>query len=602
MGRVGNYIVGASVVSVLAGNPAMASVGDDTKDDIKEEMKTDYVAAMDAIDDNEQQLKETSAYVMSHEDVKKTIKDDVWEGYQSISNLGKAPRIKNLAYQKEFFSSEEIYAYYNAGKNAIVDIVSFKELDYPDILGNSLDLAHETEHMHQAGKINLNADMSFEQHYKLHCFKEIGANVAQVLQLRAMYKEAQTEEKRQEILEAGAKKGFGYYVKAVQRGLVDPLSDSKEDFDKEMSFIMNETVHNWKRSCESSYDDVHIDMTLNDIKKGSGNLAPNDKNYEDARRFILSMGGVDFSQYLDRDFFCGNFTLRKADKKIAEGEHYLDAVKSIEKMENVGENKDKITFTELNGLNGFNLRQKYVLSVHAAFANKIKDTELADMMKDKKIDEEIKGKIEDICNKNDVFEETNDLLCKMETRHGVVWTASDKAFNEELRKIWTTQNSNGEDVCLLDGMEKMPDFDEYIQTPDFLTKLDERPLLKKAMRFMAEQVGIAKKVEDIREKMDIFAKKGENIGVRRTTPLRAPKLLARDGEFSRSEFLYTSDIIDTRSDYLLEERRARLLQFNDRVDERLESNANEEIKNEHEVYNNINTPEELPVPTFGKER
>ena len=151
-------------------------------------------------------------------------------------------------------------------------------------------------------------------------------------------------------------------------------------------------------------------------------------------------------------------------------------------------------------------------------------------------------------------------------------------------------------------MEKMPDFDEHIQTPDFLTKLDERPLLKKAMRFMAEQVGIAKKVEDIREKMDIFAKKGENIGVRRTTPLQAPKLLARDGEFSRSEFLYTSDIIDTRSDYLLEERRARLLQFNDRVDERLESNANEEIKNEHEVYNNINTPEELPVPTFGKER
>ena len=107
---------------------------------------------------------------------------------------------------KEFFESVFIPFFQNVGEfygqlNTITDnIFEGQEQSIESTLST---LAHEAEHMHQREKVNFSADMSLEQHYKLHCYKEIGAQVAGLLQLREMYKEAQTEEERANIIKEG---------------------------------------------------------------------------------------------------------------------------------------------------------------------------------------------------------------------------------------------------------------------------------------------------------------------------------------------------------------------------------------------------------------
>lgn len=86
-----------------------------------------------------------------------------------------------------------------------------------------------------------------------------------------------------------------------QKGEINPFSNKKEDFDKEMALIANGTRDMWMRD----FANIYVDYGVNDAKyygeKDGKHAAYYDQNYERARKIAYTIGGVDFTQYMDKD-------------------------------------------------------------------------------------------------------------------------------------------------------------------------------------------------------------------------------------------------------------------------------------------------------------
>ena len=161
-------------------------------------------------------------------------------------------------------------------------------------------LPHEQKHRdnYQAGLYAY--AVSPEQAYKLNMHDEISANMAALLVAR------------QEYLETGDLSVFDYnedprdgryefYKEAVKSGEIKPGSPYQEDFDKEMRFIANQTRDMWIRE----FRDLYVKQNTSYAVYGgdrSGKYAPYyDENYQRGRKIAYTLGGVDFTQYMDND-------------------------------------------------------------------------------------------------------------------------------------------------------------------------------------------------------------------------------------------------------------------------------------------------------------
>ena len=574
MSKIGNYIVGASVVAVMSGSPMEAeahnnygddNIGDKNKvvyveDNIRDTLKNDSTIAWEMVANNEQELKNTPSSNQTKEELKEELKEDSWRGYGTIREVGRAPRIDNLQYQNKkikegerasFFDNADADAYYRSGVNTITDnIVEGQEQSIEKTLS---DLAHEAEHMHQYEKVNFSADMSLDQHYKLHCYKEIGGQVAGLLQLREMYKEAKTEEEKSNIIKEGKEKFFDYFSK-VENGEINPLSDKREDFDNEMSFIINSETEFWMTCKAMLYDKEHIDMVLGDARKG--NVLPNDENYKEGVNLLLTIGGIDFSQYLNRDIDCYNKSIIDADKRIQNGED-LESVSST-----IIETDKYLSLYDDGDLKGFNLEQRFNLLLQRALAEKItkngSDCYWADMVSnDSFFDKDyFLEEVKNISENTNMFEKSIELCERLGENKGVIGKASDKEYQEKLREIWSVENSKGEKVCLLDGLDKAPDLSGYVCSSIMLEQLDNRSFFEKAKDFIQNNKKNNAEDNDVQQDG-----KEVSIGIRNTTPLQKP-MYERDPMFASEPstvvLMSTSEIIDTRTDYLAQERESRI--------------------------------------------
>ncbi len=590
MSKVGNYIVGASVVAIMAGSPMEAEAhnnyGDDNTSDkdkvvyveenLRDTLKNDSIIAWEMLASNEQELNNTTLSNQSKEELKEELKEDSWRGYGTIREVGRAPRIDNLQYKNKtikdgerasFFDRIDAEAYYSLGSNTITDNIF--EGQEQSIESTLSVLAHEAEHMHQHEKVNFSADMSLEQHYKLCCYKEIGAQVAGLLQLREMYKEAQTDEEKANILKEGKKEGYEDYFSKLENGEINPLSDKKEDFDKEMSVIVNSVADSWMNFKSSVYDKAHVDGALENARKG--NVLPNDENYKKGVSLILTMGGIDFSQYLNGDIACYNKSIIDADKRIQNGE-YFENVSS-----NVMEKDKYLSLYDDGDLKGFNLEQQFNLLLQRALVEKITkdggDCYWADMvLKDCFFDKDyFLEEIKNISENTNMFEKSMELCERLAENKGNIGRASDKEYQEKLREIWTVENSKGEKVCLLDGIEEVPDLSGYVCSSAMLKQLDNRPFLGKVKDFIQNN-----RENNSDERAVQQGETGISIDIRNTTPLHRP-MYERDSMFASDPSTFvlmtTSDIIDTRTDYLAQEREGRI--------EQAKQMLNEDLRNIH---------------------
>ena len=223
--------------------------------------------------------------------------------------------------------------------------------------------AHEQKHRdnHKAGINNL--PMNLEQFYKTDCNDEISANIAGLMQLREEYKNAKTDKEREKIANSPNNSKYSYYFNAVKFHQINPFATNSADFEKEMRFIATETQKMWLRDLNKTYDsdqlpsNVQSHLNKNDYK----DLKSNPENYEKARKIAYTIGGIDFTQYME-DIPCINNNIKQADKLIA-ADKPREEVRNLIKPELFGTQKNLTS-----------LSQQSQLSTLQTFADDLKDT------------------------------------------------------------------------------------------------------------------------------------------------------------------------------------------------------------------------------------
>lgn len=170
-------------------------------------------------------------------------------------------------------------------------------------------IAHEEKHhINNLAAVNSVAT-TIEQAYKLNMHDEISANMAMILEMRNQYREKGNFGNKYP-------KDFQFYVDAVENGEINPNATDKQGFDKEMSFIMNETQKMWENYYADSYKNQLLSHAKNNALFNGHNS--NDYGYDKAVKAIYNIGGIDFSQYMEKDVTANDKMPAFIDSKIAQ--------------------------------------------------------------------------------------------------------------------------------------------------------------------------------------------------------------------------------------------------------------------------------------------
>lgn len=209
-------------------------------------------------------------------------------------------KMRSIDFQVDTLSnSSSSGAYYTPRRNTITIEHFLDDESKTRWSGSVGTLVHEQKHRDNANQGIHAYAMSVEQAYKACMHDEISANMAELIYWRNEYIKtgdiAVLEDYRCNSL-------FGFYTKAVKSGEINPFSNSKEDFDKEMSLIANGTRDMWERWYASTQylDDHCVNAKIYGEKDGK-HAEFYDENYERAKKNAYTIGGVDFTEYMDKD-------------------------------------------------------------------------------------------------------------------------------------------------------------------------------------------------------------------------------------------------------------------------------------------------------------
>lgn len=325
--------------------------------------------------------------------------------------------------------------------------------------------AHEQKHRDNniAGLKTL--PMSLEQYYKVCCHDEISATICELLQLRQEYIDAPTAEARKKLMADNPK--FDYYFDYIKEGEINPLSKDAASFEKEMKIIAIETKNYWMMDHASSYDHTsHTSMTLWFFNEHSyDELRPNNANYAKARKIAYTIGGIDFSKYMD-DIKCINPNMKTADKQIAANkprnviESTLKPINTYMDEENFVYDFKKVEFKPIEGLSP---SQQYRLAQHQLFvANMVNqyqfmfDDDIRETIKKGKMlnyDETVEFTIKNIQNIKQKYPQfqakwaafEKQIAAEIADNHNstlFLEKGNDKKYQEELAKIYTVNGIN----------------------------------------------------------------------------------------------------------------------------------------------------------------
>lgn len=170
---------------------------------------------------------------------------------------------------------------------------------------------HEQKHRDNMENGIYEYPMSLEQAYKSNMHDEISATMTELLQLREEY--LQTGD----ISIFDKEPKLSFYKEAIKKGEVKPGSIYKEDFDKEMSFIVNGTRDMWVNQFGSSYVDQNLYFAAAAYDASGKYAQYYDENYERAKKIAYNIGGIDFTKYMDKDVEIPNAANAKMIEDIA---------------------------------------------------------------------------------------------------------------------------------------------------------------------------------------------------------------------------------------------------------------------------------------------
>ena len=186
--------------------------------------------------------------------------------------------------------------YFTPGKNTITINYTRGEDSSNSYNQSDNTLVHEQRHRDNAANGLYTYALSPEQAYKMNMHDEVSATMSELILLRQKYIETGD-------ISVFDGKGhfFDFYKEAVLKGEINPNSPYQEDFDKDMSLIVNGTRKRW----EELYGEMYIDQNMSNAQchsDRSGKYAEYyDENYQRGMKIAYNIGGVDFTKYIDGD-------------------------------------------------------------------------------------------------------------------------------------------------------------------------------------------------------------------------------------------------------------------------------------------------------------
>ena len=220
------------------------------------------------------------------------IKKSMLEEYEKAMN-----KMRSIDFQVDTLSEKtSTGGYFTPSDNTIT--INYVEGDkaFNEWSGSKALLIHEQKHRDNQ-KEGLKAyAISDEQAYKIGMHNEISANMASLIYLRNQY--LKTGDMKVFDEEEGR---FSFYADAIKSGEINPFSQSDEDFDKDMALIANGTRDMWVREFASKYAESHLNNAEYFGEKDGKHAKFYDQNYENAKKVAYTIGGVDFTQYMDKD-------------------------------------------------------------------------------------------------------------------------------------------------------------------------------------------------------------------------------------------------------------------------------------------------------------
>lgn len=187
------------------------------------------------------------------------------------------------------------FAYFSAKTNTLtVNYAADTNEEYK----NEDVLVHENKHYTNMKNGLYQYPVSPSNAYKLNMYDEISAHIASLLDLRQKYIETG------DISVLSAEQGrFYYYKNAVASGEIKPGSNNPEDFDKEMKLIANGTQQMWEKHFANTngYTQQCSAVASNYYDTEGKYYKYNEENYQRGKKIAMTVGGVDFSQYLEKD-------------------------------------------------------------------------------------------------------------------------------------------------------------------------------------------------------------------------------------------------------------------------------------------------------------
>ena len=204
---------------------------------------------------------------------------------------------RKIDYQVDTLDNIVNYGAYSGDKNTIT--LSYQKIpgahyDLPeDFL--AMSLIHEQKHRDNREAGIRKYPVSPEQAYKLDMHNEISANIAELIYIRDKYlKTGDTK-----ILEISPR--FYFYKEAIEQGIINPKSEYREDFDKEMSLIVNGVIKMWHNNVETAYSKQNANTAFNNSDHAGSYSEFHDENYQKCLELTYKIAGVDFSQYIEKD-------------------------------------------------------------------------------------------------------------------------------------------------------------------------------------------------------------------------------------------------------------------------------------------------------------
>lgn len=159
-------------------------------------------------------------------------------------------------------------------------------------------ILHEQKHRDSHRQGIYDDPLGVEEAYKLDMWNEISANMTTLVYLRNQYIKSGDSS----IFETEENGNFKFYKDAIDKGEINPNSPYKEDFDKDMSLIVNGTKDMWMEKYSMAYGLLQNPYNAAQLaEEGNEHAADYQDNYEKGKKIALNIGGTDFTKYIKND-------------------------------------------------------------------------------------------------------------------------------------------------------------------------------------------------------------------------------------------------------------------------------------------------------------